>query len=399
MDKLTKHLGVRSLPVYGGASINVQIDHLRRGVHVVVGTPGRIMDHMERGTLRLDKVKIVVLDEADRMLDMGFVEDMDFILAKLPPERQTMLFSATMEPEILKLTHKYMRHPQEVRVSKDEISVKEISHSFAAIRDARDRFRAMCAYLHKANPKLSIVFTRTKFAADNLVEGLRRVGYKAEALHGNLSQHKRDVVMQAFRDGHIHILVASDLAARGLDVSNVTHVINYNLPEDPGVYVHRTGRTGRVGRAGIAFSLAMPDQMGFLGQIERYAKISMNEEPLDLNALPPGFHNAARPSAPSHDVQGRSGGYGNRSAGQGGGRQDRRGFGDNRGGREGGHSGGRGGHSGGRGGYGGGGSSGGSGGQPHHYKPRDSGGSGGSHPSGGHSHSEQGTKPKWRSSA
>ena len=311
-DKLGKHMHARSLPIYGGASINVQIDELRKGVQIVVGTPGRIIDHLDRGTLRLDNVKVVVLDEADRMLDMGFIEDIDFILSKLPSERQTMLFSATMPDEIRGLSRKYMRASQEVFVSKDEISVKEIAHSFALVREPRERFRALCAYLHKNNPQLGIIFTRTKLAADNLVEGLRRVGFKAEALHGDLSQKKRDTVMHMFRQKHITLLVASDLAARGLDVSDVTHVINYQLPDEVPIYVHRTGRTGRIGKQGTAFSLVLPDQLGLVGQIERFAGIQMAEVQLDMGSLPPGFHSAGSPRESS-------------------GRPDRRGFGDNRG--------------------------------------------------------------------
>ena len=191
LDRLGRHVGARALPVYGGASINVQIEQLRRGVQIVVGTPGRVMDHIERGTLRLDKVRIVVLDEADRMLDMGFIDDMDFILSKLPAQRQTMLFSATMPEAILALSRKYMRSPQEVLVSKDEISVKEIVHSFMRISEPRARFRAVRAYLKKHKPSLSIIFTRTKMAADNLAQGLQRNGVMADALHGDLSQRRR----------------------------------------------------------------------------------------------------------------------------------------------------------------------------------------------------------------
>ncbi|RLG20140.1 ATP-dependent RNA helicase [Candidatus Micrarchaeota archaeon] len=294
LDKLGKHMQIRTLPVYGGASINVQIERLRLGVSIVVGTPGRIMDHIERGTLRLDKVRIAVLDEADRMLDMGFIDDMDFILSKLPKKRQTMLFSATMPEEIKALSRKYMHLPQEVLVSKDEISVKEIEHTYLQIPEPRARFTAVRAYLKKHKPRLAIIFTRTKIAADNLAQGLRRNGMKAEALHGDLSQRRRDQVMQRFRQKRIQVLVASDLAARGLDICDVSHVINYHLPDEPSTYVHRTGRTGRIGKRGVAFSLALPDQMGLLGEIERFAGISIEEEELKIGKLPParpGFNN------------------------------------------------------------------------------------------------------------
>nr|WP_304766840.1 DEAD/DEAH box helicase [Candidatus Burarchaeum sp.] len=303
LGKLGKNMHVHSLPIYGGASINVQIDNLRRGVHIVVGTPGRLIDHLERGTLRLEGVKMVVLDEADRMLDMGFIEDIDLILSKIPSKHQTMLFSATMPDEIMALTHKYMHAPQKVLVSKDEISVKEISHFFAPIPEPRARFRAVTEYLKKHKPPLAIIFTRTKMAADNLVEGLQRMGVKAEALHGDLSQRKRDTVMQMFRQKRISVLVASDLAARGLDVSDVSHVINYHLPDEPSIYVHRTGRTGRVGKQGIAFSLVLPDQQGLLGDIERFAGITMAEEKIDIGVLPPArpwFGGSRQPGQVGH---------------------------------------------------------------------------------------------------
>lgn len=312
IGKLGRHMHVQSLPIYGGASINVQIEALQKGgVKIVVGTPGRIIDHLERGTLRLDGVKMVVLDEADRMLDMGFIDDINLILSRIPSKHQTMLFSATIPDEILALTKKYMQAPQQVLVSKDEISVKEIAHFFAPIPEPRARFRAVTAYLKKHKPPLAIIFTRTKIAADNLVEGLQRMGVRAEALHGDLSQRKRDQVMHLFRQKHISVLVASDLAARGLDVSDVSHVINYHLPDEPLVYVHRTGRTGRVGKHGIAFSLVLPDQQGLLGDIERFAGITMAEEKIDIGVLPPArpwFGGAGQPGQGGHGG-GQRGGY------------------------------------------------------------------------------------------
>ncbi|VVC03181.1 putative ATP-dependent RNA helicase [Candidatus Burarchaeum australiense] len=330
LGRLGRHMHVQTLPIYGGASINVQIDNLRRGVQVVVGTPGRLIDHLERGTLKLDQVKIVVLDEADRMLDMGFIDDIDLILSKIPSTHQTLLFSATMPGEILALTNKYMRAPQQVLVSKDEISVKEIAHFFAPVPEPRARFRAVTAYLQKHKPPLAIIFTRTKIAADNLVEVLQRMGVRAEALHGDLSQRKRDVVMQMFRQKRISVLVASDLAARGLDVSDVSHVINYHLPDDPSVYVHRTGRTGRIGKQGVAFSLVLPDEQGLLGAIERFAGVTMTEEPVDIGPLPPArqwFGGAGQPGQQGHGQgsYGRSGGHSSRP-------HERREFGHSQGG-------------------------------------------------------------------
>ncbi len=281
IKKIGKYMRGRVLPVYGGTSINVQIEKLEKGVQIVAGTPGRILDHLERGTLELGNVSCVVIDEADRMLDMGFIDDVRSILSHVPKQRQTMLFSATMPEEILQLSKEYQQYPHYVAVSKDEITIKHIKHSFVQV-DFRDRYRALFAYLHHHKPTHTIIFCRTKFLVDRLHGDLLRSGYKAEPLHGGLTQKKRDFVMEKFKKGVINMLVATDLAARGLDISGVSHVINFNLPDEPMTYTHRVGRTGRAGKGGIAFSIVATDELGLLGAIERDCAITMEEEKLDI---------------------------------------------------------------------------------------------------------------------
>ncbi len=279
--KIGKYMKVRVLPVYGGASINVQMDKLSRGVHIVVGTPGRILDHLRRGTLELGNISCVVLDEADRMLDMGFIDDVREILSHVPKQRQTLLFSATMPEEILALSKRYQYHPHYVAISKDEITIKHISHSFVEI-DFRDRYRALFAYIQQRNPTSAIIFCRTKFLVERLARDLQRGKLGAEALHGGFTQRKRDIVMEKFKKKRVRFLVATDLAARGLDIKNVSHVINFNLPEEPTTYTHRVGRTGRAGKGGNAFSIVAFDELGLLGEIERECGITMQEESLDI---------------------------------------------------------------------------------------------------------------------
>ncbi|MFA6048739.1 MAG: DEAD/DEAH box helicase [Candidatus Micrarchaeia archaeon] len=250
---LGKHSQASILEVYGGTDIQRQIMHLRQGAQIVIGTPGRLIDLFKRGSIDVNSVHTVVLDEADRMLDMGFIEDMEFILSQLPQERQTALFSATMPKPIVNLADKFMLSPEFVKVSEDTLTVEGIAQFFMSL-DPRDRLDALCTILKTRAAKLSIVFCRTKRGADNLELILRDRGFKALSLHGNLSQAQRDKVMQKFRAGEIDVLVATDLAARGLDIDDVSHIVNYNLPEDSMQYVHRIGRTGRAGRQGEAIS-------------------------------------------------------------------------------------------------------------------------------------------------
>ncbi|MEK6985202.1 MAG: DEAD/DEAH box helicase [Candidatus Thermoplasmatota archaeon] len=257
--------------VYGGTGYDVQEKALKRGVHVVVGTPGRIMDHMERGTLDLSQTKLLVLDEADRMLDMGFIDDVEKILKSMPGKhhRQTLLFSATMPEEIKGLTRRFMVSPESVRVSADELTVPAIEQVYYAV-GRRNKHWALTRVLdNEPGQDLVIVFCATKMMCDRLVEDLRRWDYSAEALHGDVPQNKREAVLKEFDAGHIKILVATDVAARGLDIDRITHVINFDLPElEPEVYVHRIGRTGRAGRTGKSISFVSLDDKPILKRIE-----------------------------------------------------------------------------------------------------------------------------------
>jgi len=276
--EIGKHTGAKIAAVYGGQDIEKQFRLFKDGAQVIVGTPGRVMDHLKRGSLRFDNVGLVVIDEADRMLDMGFIDDVAFILSNTPQERQTLLFSATMPREIRDLAEKYMHAPQFVKVSSDDtLVVTHIGQSFIAIPDARDRLYGLLRYLDEKKPKLTMIFCRTKFGADKLGVILRERGYMVECLHGDLSQNKRDWVMERFKSGRVQILVATDLAARGLDIDDVTHIVNYNMPEDHLTYVHRVGRTGRMGKAGEAVTLVLQEEMGKLGDIERALTVRMKE--------------------------------------------------------------------------------------------------------------------------
>ncbi len=276
--RLGKYTPLKIVAVYGGQEIEKQLRAFREGVHVVVGTPGRVIDHLKRGTLSFADVGLVVIDEADRMLDMGFIDDMEFILANTPKERQTLLFSATMPDEIKHLAEKYMHGPQHLKVSEDETPVvTHIQQDFIAIDDPRDRLYALLKYLQDEKPSHTMIFCRTKFGADKLGIILRDRSFRAECLHGDMTQNKRDSVMKRFRAGEIDILVATDLAARGLDISDVSHVVNYNIPEDHIAYTHRVGRTGRMGKAGSALTLVTKEEMGKLGDIERALSVRMKE--------------------------------------------------------------------------------------------------------------------------
>jgi ATP-dependent RNA helicase DeaD len=280
MERYADGRDFRTVCIYGGASYEPQEKALKRGVHMVVGTPGRIMDHMERGNLDLTKASYVVLDEADRMLDMGFIDDVEWILKRMPSkhDRQTMLFSATMPEEIKGLARRFMKDPEFVRVSADEMTVPEIDQEFYPV-GRRNKLWALTRILdHDKNVVLALVFCATKFMCDRLVGDLKRFGYSAEALHGDLPQRKRERVLEDFDAGKIKILVATDVAARGLDIDDITHVINWDLPEqEPEVYVHRIGRTGRAGRSGKAISFVTLDDKPTLKRIEMLIGATIKE--------------------------------------------------------------------------------------------------------------------------
>lgn len=263
-----RYRGISVLPIYGGQPIERQLRALRQGVHVVIGTPGRVMDHLRRGSLDLSHVRYVVLDEADEMLDMGFIEDMEWILDHLPTARQTALFSATMPDAIQALAHKHLREPATVTIAGDKMTVPQIEQRYYDVAPAH-KLNALATILDHEAPGAAIIFTRTKVAAAELTESLSGRGYSVDALHGDMNQAMRDSVMRRFRDGAVEILVATDVAARGLDIENVSHVFNYDIPNDPEAYVHRVGRTGRAGRAGTAITLVTPRERRLLRDIER----------------------------------------------------------------------------------------------------------------------------------
>lgn len=283
IGKLTRFKGLRSLAIYGGQDIGRQIRGLKKKPQIIIGTPGRLLDHINRKTIRLDDVQTIVLDEADEMLDMGFMEDIQTILKLVPEERQTMLFSATMPPNIQRLAQQFLKNPQHVSVIPKQISAPLIDQAYIEVPE-RQKFEALSRLIDMESPDLAIVFGRTKRRVDELAEGLQKRGYSADGLHGDLSQNQRDAVMRKFRDGSIDVLVATDVAARGLDVSGVTHVINFDLPQDPESYVHRIGRTGRAGKEGTAWSFVTPREMDHLHLIERVTRHRITRKPLPTMA-------------------------------------------------------------------------------------------------------------------
>lgn len=277
--KLSRYKGVRSLPIYGGQDIQRQIRLLRNKPHIIIGTPGRLLDHINRKTIKLDDVSTVVLDEADEMLDMGFMEDITSILSLVPEERHTMLFSATMPTNIQKLAQQFLREPEQVSVIPKQISAPLIQQNYIEVQE-KQKFDALTRLLDMESPELAIIFGRTKRRVDELAGALQKCGYAADGLHGDLSQHQRDTVMRKFRDNSIEVLVATDVAARGLDVSGVSHVINFDLPQDPESYVHRIGRTGRAGREGTAWTFVTPREIDHLYFIEKITRHKLTRKPL-----------------------------------------------------------------------------------------------------------------------
>jgi ATP-dependent RNA helicase DeaD len=279
IEKLGRFKGIRSLPIYGGQDIVKQIRALKKKPQIIIGTPGRLLDHINRKTVKLDDVQTVILDEADEMLDMGFMEDIQSILKLVPTERQTMLFSATMPMNIQRLAQQFLRNPEHVSVIPKQMSAPLIDQSYIELQE-RQKFDTLCRLIDMEAPELAIIFGRTKRRVDELAEGLQKRGYTAEGLHGDLSQNQRDNVMRKFRDGSIDVLVATDVAARGLDVSGVTHVINFDLPQDPESYVHRIGRTGRAGKEGAAFTFVTPREIDHLNFIEKLTRQKIAKKPM-----------------------------------------------------------------------------------------------------------------------
>jgi ATP-dependent RNA helicase DeaD len=284
-EKLSYGRRTRAAAVVGGESINLQQRLLRQGCQIVVATPGRLIDLMDRGSVRLDAVRVVVLDEADQMLDIGFRPDVERILEGLPVPRQTLLLSATMPRGVRELARTYLVDPMDVRlIAEDEdATIPAIRQSYVMVENHR-KLDLLVALLEREQPSRAIVFCRTKHGADRLGEQLRQGGFKAEPMHGDLSQARRNRVLHAFRAGRLTTLVATDVVGRGIDVPGISHVINYDIPEDPEHYVHRIGRTGRMGRDGAAYSFVLPDQGKLLDQIER--SISRTLDPHQVEGIP-----------------------------------------------------------------------------------------------------------------
>ncbi|MEX2355740.1 MAG: DEAD/DEAH box helicase [Thermaerobacterales bacterium] len=270
--RIGRYTPVRVLPIYGGQPIGRQIRAIHSGVDVVIGTPGRLLDHIRRKTLQLDNVRTVVLDEADEMLDMGFIKDIESILQETPSDRQTLLFSATMPSSIIRLANNYMRNPIRIAIQPRQITAPDIEQVYYEVRP-HQRFDVLCRILDSEVTDRTIVFCRTKRRVDDLHDKLRARGYMVEALHGDMEQPQRNRVMQSFRSGDSELLIATDVAARGIDVEHITHVINYDMPGDPEWYVHRIGRTGRAGRTGTAITLIEPKEQRILRGIERVVNV------------------------------------------------------------------------------------------------------------------------------
>jgi ATP-dependent RNA helicase DeaD len=278
LNKIGQYKRIYTLPIYGGQDINRQIRALKKRPQIIVGTPGRLMDHMRRRTLKLHGMTMVVLDEADEMLNMGFLEDIQFILQAIPQHHQTMLFSATIPPQIRKLAGEFMEEPHIIQVAPKEVTVSNTEQYYVEIHEGK-KFDTLCNLLDLHAPTSAIIFSRTKKRVDEVAQALNIRGYSAEGLHGDLTQARRDSVMGQFRTGNTEILVATDVAARGLDIGGVTHVYNYDIPQDPESYVHRVGRTGRAGASGIAITLVTPREMSQLKNIERLIKRKIKRMP------------------------------------------------------------------------------------------------------------------------
>ena len=293
ISRISRYTGIRVCPIYGGEKINRQIRKLKSGVHIVVGTPGRVIDHLQRGTLKLRGVHMVVLDEADRMLDMGFVTDINKILDKVPKNKQTSLFSATIDRNVWKICNKYMDKPEKILVSKDEIALEQIEQRYVKV-DSKSRFPILRELIIDQEIQKAIIFTRTKRGAYALSKKLKNSGFNAGALHGDLTQPQRDRVTQGFRKDRIDFLVATDIAARGLDIGGITHIINYNIPNETLAYFHRIGRTARMENEGTAITFVAYDEEKALDDIKAKTGTSITEleTSIKVKSGPPKKHRA-----------------------------------------------------------------------------------------------------------
>lgn len=268
--------GIKTIAIYGGQSIETQIKMLKKGVQIVIGTPGRVMDHMRRKTLKLDHVKMCVLDEADEMLNMGFEEDIETILKDVPEERQTVLFSATMNKRIMGITKKYLKNPKKVKIQAEELTVNEIEQISISIKEAM-KSETLMRLIQVYQPQKAIVFCNTKKRVDDLIEVLKQNHFKAEALHGDIKQTMRERIMKRMRNGEFQILVATDVVARGIDIQDVEFVLNYDVPQEEEYYVHRIGRTGRNGNTGKAITFVVGKEKSKLQSIKKYSNAKIKE--------------------------------------------------------------------------------------------------------------------------
>lgn len=278
--KLCPDKGCRTVGITGGHRFRGQVQDLQKGASLVVGTPGRILDHLSRGTLKLDGIRYVVLDEADRMLDIGFRPDIEKILRRCPKERQTLLLSATLPPPVLRLAHRYMKEPLHINLSPSKITVENIRQSFMTVDDDR-KFDLLLRVLDREKPRQCIIFCERKRWADEVYRSLKENHRKVAVMHGDLPQSLRNRIMQAFRAGKVMYLVATDVVGRGIDVTGISHIINYDLPEDPENYVHRIGRTGRMGADGVAIAFVRPDQGDQLTNIESYINKQLSPDQIE----------------------------------------------------------------------------------------------------------------------
>ena len=292
ISQYSRYSMLKVLPVYGGESIRKQISALERGIHIVVGTPGRTIDHLKRGTLNLATAKIVVLDEADRMLDMGFIDDIEYILSKVPANRQTSLFSATIDQSVMNICHRYMKEPEKILVSKDEIALTQMNQYYMVVNPF-NKFKILRNILDENHIEKAIVFCKTRKGTSVLANRLRARGYDAKPLHAGFTQTQRDFVSNSFRKGKLKLLVATDVAARGLDIHGITHIINYDIPLDALVYFHRIGRTARMGGEGTAITLVGYGEMPELSRIKALTKTTIEE-------LEGGIHMSYRESQEMH---------------------------------------------------------------------------------------------------
>lgn len=274
--QICKYTNYKVLAIYGGSSIQRQIDKLNRGIHIVVGTPGRIIDHIKRRTLKLGKVRMVVLDEADRMLDMGFIKDIDYILSKVPAERQTSLFSATIDQSVMNICNRYLKNAEKILVSKDEIALTQIDQHYVVV-NPRDKLDILCSILDDQPVDRAIIFCKTRRGTSKVANKLKARGYDAKPLHGGFTQSQRNFAVNSFRKGKLQFLIATDVAARGLDIEGITHIINYDIPLEALVYFHRIGRTARMGLEGTAITLVSYGQMSELNRIKALTKTVIEE--------------------------------------------------------------------------------------------------------------------------